>query len=420
MPAETLGIALGALGGAAVGVERQWSGHASGPASHFAGIRTFTLLGGLSGAAGWLWTGDFRALATVILAGAVGLIISGYVAAGRRDTDATTEVAALIVVTAGVLAGTGFWRLSSGMIALTAILLVEKSRLHSVVARIPDVGLRAGFRFAVMALVIFPLLPEGPYGPFGGIRPRELWMMVLLFSGISFSAYIVRSFLGEGKGYVMAGLLGGLISSTNVTLSFSRISAAQSNTRIPLALGVVAASTMLYFRVLGAASLLSPALGKALVPFLAVPAILGVVMTASGLQRWESGHSEPEKTSNPLQFRSALQMAALFQIVLFLVSAARARWGQTGLFVSGAILGFTDVDALVISMAKAANVSEQVQSAAIAAASGILANNILKLGLAVILGRGRFRSLAAAGLAVLAIATGVSIVYLSNAYRSGT
>jgi uncharacterized membrane protein (DUF4010 family) len=412
VPAETLGIALGALGGAAVGVEREWSGHASGPKSHFAGIRTFTLLGGLSGAAGWLWASDFRALATVILAGAIGLIITGYLAASRRDTDATTEVAALIVVTAGVLAGTGFWMLSSGMIAITAILLVEKSRLHSLVARIPDVGLKAGFRFAVMALVILPLLPGGPFGPLGGIRPRELWTMVLLFSGISFLAYIIRSFLGEGKGYVVAGLLGGLISSTNVTLSFSRISSAQPRAQIPLALGVVAASTMLCFRVAGAAFFLNQAFGKSLVPFLYMPAILGAVFTAYGLRRWGSGQSEPEKTSNPLQFRSALQMAALFQIVLFLVTAVRQRWGQPGLLLSGAVLGFTDVDALVISMAKAAGGADQVRSAAIAAASGILANNILKLGLAAFLGHGRFRSLAVAGLGLLAIATGLSIAYL--------
>ena len=413
MPAETLGIALGALGGAAVGVEREWSGHASGPASHFAGVRTFTLLGGLSGAAGWLWADDFRALATVILAGAIGLIISGYVAASRRDTDATTEVAALIVVTAGVLAGTGSWTLASGIIALTAILLVEKSRLHALVARIPDVGLKAGIRFAVMALVILPLLPAGPFGPMGGIRPRGLWTMVLLFSGISFLAYIVRSFLGGGKGYVTAGLLGGLISSTNVTLSFSRISSAQPETQIPLALGVVAASTMLCFRVAAAAFFLNPAFGKALVPFLFAPAILGSGFTAFGLRRWGSGKREPEKTSNPLQFRSALQMAVLFQVVLFLVTAVKQRWGQAGLLFSGAILGFTDVDALVISMAKAAgDADSSAVSAAVAAGSGILANNILKLGLAAFLGRGRFRSLAVAGLGLLAIATGLSIAYI--------
>ena len=217
---------MAALGGAAVGVEREWSGHASGPAQRFGGIRTFTLLGGLSGTAGWLWANGFPVPAAVILIGAVALVVAGYVAASRRDPDATTEVAALIVLAAGVLSGIGLWTLASGIIVITAILLVEKSRLHSLVARIPDVGLKAGFRFALMAVVILPLLPEGPYGPFGGIRPRELWILVLLFTGISFLAYIIRSFLGSSMGYMVAGLLGGLISSTNVTLSFSRMHSA--------------------------------------------------------------------------------------------------------------------------------------------------------------------------------------------------
>lgn len=402
---------MGAVGGAAVGVERQWSGHASGPGSRFAGIRTFTLLGGLSGTAGWMWNNGFQLLATVLLIGAVALVVAGYAAVSRQDPDATTEVAALIVLAAGVLSGTGSWTLASGIIVLTAILLVEKSRLHSLVARIPDVGLKAGFRFALMAVVILPLLPEGPYGPLDGIRPRELWTMVLLFSGISFLSYIIRSFLGSGQGYVVAGLLGGLVSSTNVTLSFSRIRSEEPKSEIPLALGVVAASTMLYFRVVGAASFLNPALGRAILPFAIPPALVGVFFCAYGLRRSSPPEKGDDITPNPLQFRSALYMAALFQIVLFLVGAASRQWAQAGLLAAGGILGLTDVDALVISMAHAATV-DQVSTAALATASGIVANNVLKLGVAIALGRGRFRILAASGLCALGLATALAIVLL--------
>ena len=403
---------MSALGGAAVGVERQWSGHATGPGSRFAGIRTFTLLGGLSGIAGWMWANGFQGPAAVILIGAVALVVAGYVAASRHDPDGTTEVAALIVVAAGILSGTGSWALASGIIVLTAIVLVEKSRLHSLVARIPDAGLKAGFRFALMAVVILPLLPEGPYGPFGGIRPRELWTMVLLFSGISFLAYIIRSFLGGGRGYVVSGLLGGLVSSTNVTLSFSRMHSGSAQTQIPLALGVVAASTMLYFRVVGAASLLNPAFGRAIVPFTIPPALVGVLFCAYGLRRFRSPEKEDETTPNPLQFRSALQMAALFQIVLFVVDAMNRRWGQAGLLVAGGTLGLTDVDALVISMAKTAGTADQVYTAALATAFGILANNFLKIGVAIVFGQEQFRRLAASGLGLLALATALAIFFL--------
>ncbi|MEI9813105.1 MAG: DUF4010 domain-containing protein [Acidobacteriota bacterium] len=147
--------------------------------------------------------------------------------------------------------------------------------MHSWIAQIPDVGLRAGFRFALMALVILPLLPEGPYGPFS-IRPQELWAIVLLFSGISFAAFVVRSILGPRQGYLWAGALGGMISSTNVTLTFARLSRADTSGAQSLALGAVAASTVLNIRVLAASAILNPQLAVSLLPYLAGPAILGV------------------------------------------------------------------------------------------------------------------------------------------------
>ena len=128
------GVIVGALGGAAIGVERQRSGHATGAYARFGGVRTFTLLGGLAGMAGWLVTAGLSGVAVVLSAGAVALTIAGYVAASRHDVDATTEVAALVVIAAGILAGIGRLAFASGAIAVTALLLVEKSRLHALVA----------------------------------------------------------------------------------------------------------------------------------------------------------------------------------------------------------------------------------------------------------------------------------------------
>ena len=123
-----IGIAIAALGGAAVGLEREWSGHAGGAEPHFAGIRTFTLLGGMAGVAGWLWTVGFQTLAIVLLAGATALVVAAYVAASHRGVDGTTEVAALVVLSAGILAGTGHLVLASAIVAITTLLLVEKPR----------------------------------------------------------------------------------------------------------------------------------------------------------------------------------------------------------------------------------------------------------------------------------------------------
>lgn len=407
MNPDAIGILLGAACGAVIGLERQWSGHASGPNPHFAGVRTQTLLGGLASVGGWLWSQGAEGLAAIILIGAVAVIVVAYMAVSRHDTDATTEVAALVVVAAGLLSGTGSWGLASGITVVTAVLLMEKPLLHSWIARIPDTGLRASFRFALMALVILPLLPEGPLR--FGVRPRELWMVVLLFSGISFVAYVVRSFVGPKQGYLWAGALGGLISSTNVTLTFSRLSRKDSKSGAPLALGVVAACTLLNFRVLAAAAILNPQLARALIQFVAAPAVVGTLFVWFAFRRSVGPAVTPPEAPSPLQFSSALQMAVLFQVVLFLTGIVHERWGQTGLVVSGALLGFTDVDALVASMAKVND-----DSAAVAVGTGIVANTVLKLLLATILGQGLFRKLAMAGLTLLGAATTVSIVIFSG------
>jgi uncharacterized membrane protein (DUF4010 family) len=243
---DIVGLLIAALGGAAIGLERQWSGHAEGPRARFAGIRTFTMLGAVGGISGFLWRAGITAPAAILFAGAVTIVAVAYVAGSQENIDGTTEVAALVVLAAGVLSGIGFVRLASGIIALATLLLVEKSRLHALVKRIDDVGLRSGVRFAVMALVVLPLLPEGPYGPLGGVRPRALWALVLFFSGLSFAGYIARRLVGPGHGYLVTGLLGGMVSSTNVTFTFARTSRSDIAMDRALAFGAVAANAMLY------------------------------------------------------------------------------------------------------------------------------------------------------------------------------
>jgi len=149
---DVLGIFIATLGGAAVGLEREWSGHASGPHARFAGMRTFTLLGLLAGLAGVMWSAGVRTLAAVLLAGAGTLIVAAYYAASRVEIDGTTEVAAFVVLAAGVTAGMHELRLASATIAVTTLLLVEKTKLHSIVERIDDASLRAAFRFARVQL----------------------------------------------------------------------------------------------------------------------------------------------------------------------------------------------------------------------------------------------------------------------------
>ncbi len=414
VPPGTIGLLIAALGGAAIGVEREWSGHARGPQAHFGGVRTFTMLGLMAGLAGWLWTSGVTWLAVVLAAGAVGLVVAGYVQASRSDIDGTTEVAALVVLGAGILAGLGHIQIASAIIAIEILLLVEKSRLHGWVARIADEDLRAAARFAVMALVVLPLLPAGPFGPLGGVRPRALWALVLFFSGLSFLGHVLRRAVGPGQGYLLGGLAGGLISSTNVTWTFARLSRTDTTLARPLALGAVAANAVLYPRVLAATAVLHAPLVPVLAWYLLAPALVGVLAAAAGavVARRIGADARSVVRDNPLQLGAALQMAVLFQGVLWLVHLARVTRGAAGVYASAAILGLTDVDALTMSMARDVAPAISLETAARAIAIGVLANTLLKTGIAAAFGGGGFRAVAAGTLALMALASAVSIVVL--------
>ena len=409
---DLLGLFIATLGGTAVGLERQWSGHAVGGRARFAGIRTFTMLGGLGGLSGWLAIANLKAPAVVLLAGVVGIIVAAYVAGSRREVDGTTEVAAVVVVAAGVVAGLGAHRLASGIIALTSLLLVEKSRLHALVARIDDVDLRAGVRFAVMALVVLPLLPPGPYGPLGGVRPRELWALVLFFSALSFLGHIARRTVGPGRGYLIAGLLGGLVSSTNVTFTFARMSRSDGPTARALAFGAVAANAMLYPRVLIATAVLNTSLLPALAPYLLAPAVVAAAVAVIGIRQSRRDGAAVPEAGNPLQLMAALQMGLTFQVVLMLVSLLGGTWGDAGVFSSAAVLGLTDVDALTVAMAKGVAHTTSLGTAGVAIAVGVLSNTAMKLAVALFFGSGPFRKIVGGTLLLMLVAAAAALLWI--------
>jgi uncharacterized membrane protein (DUF4010 family) len=404
-------VAAAMLGGLAIGLERQWSGHAKGPNARFAGLRTFTMIGLLAGLSGWWWNAGLQIFASVLLIGTVAVVLAAYVVRSREDIDATTEIAALVVVAAGLMSGLGQVVVSSGIVALTFLLLVEKSRLHRMAEQLGETELLAAARFAVMAAVVLPLLPEqlGPFGPLGVVKPRQLWILVLFFSGLSFAGFVARQALGQHRGYAVAGILGGLVSSTSVTLTFSRLSRDHGGDGVALAAGVLGANVMLFPRVLIASAVLAPALAWALWPAFVAPVLIGLTLFLLGLRR--AGKTSRETgPKNPLEIIAALQMAALFQIVLFAVALAERYFGDAGLYGSAAVLGLSDVDALTVSMAERVNATTPAAIGARALAVGILANTLVKTAIALTVGRGGFRTRTAVGLGLLAAALTVWIV----------
>ncbi|MDQ8161620.1 MAG: DUF4010 domain-containing protein [Gemmatimonadota bacterium] len=408
-----LDLLVSALVGLAVGVEREWSGHTTGPDGRFAGVRTFTLLGVIGGFGGWFLRDGQPVLAAVILAAATLFPIAAYTAALRRPgttTDGTTEVAAILVAAMGATSGLGHRSEASAAAAVCVLLLAEKSTLHTVLRRVAAHELRAALQFAVLALVILPLLPAGAYGPYGSFQPRQLWTVVLLFSGLNFAGYIARRVIGETRGLGVTGLLGGLVSSTAVTLTFSRRSRTDPALAVPLALGVVAACTVLLPRIFVISAMLRPAVARAAVPILLPPFVAGLALIGVGIWRAGTAREHPSVAAatvadagqNPLGLVSSLQMAVAFQVVLTAIAWVQSTVGTTGVLVSATLLGLTDVDALTVSMTRYGADPGHVAIAATAIGIGVLSNTALKCTMALALGAPQYRSRVAIGLGALA------------------
>jgi uncharacterized membrane protein (DUF4010 family) len=348
-------------------------------------------------------------------------------------TDGTTEVVAVLVVALGLTAGLGVRTPAAAVGVITVVLLAEKTRLQQALQRVDAAEMRAALLFAVLALVVLPVLPDTGYGPYEAFRPRQLWMVVLIFSALNFAGYITRRLIGETRGLAVTGLIGGFVSSTAVTLNFSRRSREEPALALPLALGVVAACTVLIPRLLVVTTMLRPPLALALLPVLSPVFLAGLLLIGFVLWRERDTrpagtpatepHAEPRLATptasdprpanglghNPLGLTSSLQMAVAFQLVLFALAWIQQNAGASGLIASATVLGLTDMDALTLSMTRYAASPDAVPMAAAAVGVGVLSNTALKCGLVLAIGEPRYRRHAAGGLAMLAVGSAAGL-----------
>jgi uncharacterized membrane protein (DUF4010 family) len=238
-----------------------------------------------------------------------------------------------------------------------AVLLHFKGQLHGAVARLSDKDLRAIMQFALISLVILPVLPNRAYGPYEVLNPRNIWWMVVLIVGISLSGYIVYKFFGEKAGLLMGGVLGGLISSTATTVSYSRRTARDHDSVRSAAIVIAVASAIVFARVILEIAAVAPSfLAIAVWPLAAM--MLAMAISACAIWFWGRGKAEamPEQ-ENPSQLKSALVFSLLYAIILLAIAFIRERYGSEGLYLVAGLSGLTDVDAITLSTSQMVNLN---------------------------------------------------------------
>lgn len=358
MDYDTIMLLATSLGlGLLVGLQREYSGHP------IAGIRTFpliTLFGTVSGLiaqasdAYWVVAAGVIALAAVLLMGNLLKYRSGEI-----DVGQTTEVSGLLMFGLGAYLVEG--NLAVGVIigGITAVLLHLKGTLDGFVRGLEKKDIKAIMQFAAISLVILPVLPNEEYGPYEVLNPQEIWLMVVLIVGLGLGGYFLYKWLGKGAGTISNGILGGLISSTATTVTYSNRSKEVPSISGLAAFIVITASTVALVRIIVEVAIVSPEyLGKVAPPLLAVLAGMILVCVAMYfVSRRDSGEKVKEmpEPDNPAQLKTALVFGALYALILIGVAAAKDYFGQGGLLLVSIISGFTDVDAITLSLANTLN-----------------------------------------------------------------
>ena len=399
LPRYVVAMAIGLL----MGLERERN-----PAAK-AGLRTFALtalLGVLTAhlatALGELWL----IAAGLLLVG--GMMIAAYLHSPQQpdgDPGTTTVAALMLCYGLGVLVWHDEIQLSV-MLGITATLLLYfKPELRGLSQQLTRRDLLSVLQFAVLSLIILPLLPNQNYGPYGAINPYQIWWMVVLIAGVGLAGYAALRLVGQERGAVMLGLLGGLVSSTATTLSFSRHARASSE-MIPVAVIVVVLANLVVLVRLGVlALLLAPGVLGQLAPVLAGGLITGGLGAVYGVRRLRpQGALPPLAMGNPTELRPALGFGLMYAVVL-LAAAWLSDWlGARGLYGVALVSGLTDVDAITLSSLRLHNLDKLSVAVVVnVVILAVLANLVFKSALTLVIGGWQMARHAIAGMGTVGL-----------------
>lgn len=401
-----IGLALGL--GLLVGLERERA------ASRLAGIRTFALitLAGLLTAhlaqsfGGWVVAAGLVALSALIVVGVLAKIHSG-----NADPGLTTEIAMVVMFAVGAFLVIGPPSVSIVVGTGVAVLLHLKPEMHGLARRLSDGDYHAMMRFALISLVVLPVLPDEAYGPYGVLNPHRIWWMVVLIVGLGLAGYVAYKIFGQRAGAVLAGVLGGVISSTATTVAYARRSRAEPHSSSLGAFVVLLASAVVFVRLAIEVGVVAPAFLRTMGPIFAWMFLASVAVGALTWWRTErTGAFVPEQ-DNPAELKPALIFGALYALILLAVAAAREHLGAAGLYGVAVLSGLTDMDAITLSTSQlvgGGKLEEAAGMRVILIAS--MANLLFKGGVVAVLGHRRMFARVAIGYGV---ALGVGVLMLA-------
>ena len=384
-----------------------------------AGIRTFGLMGVMGCGAAMLSSlmlSPLPFVSLILVCGAY-FTVSYYHDYKNGRVGLTTKICAMIVILLGGLIFYEFYNLGAGVAVALTLLLSAKFELHSFAKKISNEDIYATLKFAVITTIILPLLPDHTFGsaPFDIFNPKKIWYLVVLISAISFVGYILMKLIGARKGIGLTGILGGVISSTALTLTFTQRSREYEHLSNAFAFSIMIAWTIMFIRIWIIAWILNPALAYLLLTPFTFGMGFGLIYSfiLMYFSRKQEIGTQDVKLHNPFELWPAIKFTLLFIFLLFCAKSAHQYFGNSGVYLSSFFGGFMDVDAILLSMLKLIQSSQPnplpMNIAVFSVIIAVISNTLLKGGVAITAGAPSLRKALLPGfLGMLGVCLGAS------------
>lgn len=375
-----LSLGLGLL----VGMQRESAN------SKTAGIRTFpliTLTGTICGLlakefSGWILAAGLLAIALLLVVGNLHRMKSN-----TEGSGITTEIAVLFMYGMGAYLVFGEMIIAVVLTGLVTVLLHFKATLHGWVNRFGADDLRAIMQFVLISMIILPILPDVAYDRYASLNPQNIWLMVVLIVGISLVGYFIYKFIGSKAGVLLGGILGGLISSTATTISYSRMARNSGAVSKLAAFVILTASAVSLIRVMIEISVVAPSSFQHFIYPLAAELLVMIILVVILFFQNRKEKAEMPAQGNPAELKGALIFALLYGAISFISAAVKDNFGDEALYVVSIISGLTDLDAITLSTAKMTeqkSLEPELGWRLILVAA--LANLVFKGGMAIVMG----------------------------------
>jgi uncharacterized membrane protein (DUF4010 family) len=330
-----------------------------------------------------------------------------------KKLSATTQISFILTYVLGVMCTTE----NSGLAVIFAILIATfltfKERLHTLAKKMQGQEIVAMIKFALIAFVVLPFLPNRNFSPLDvpglgevlngiGISTSflaqlnvfnfyNIWLMVIFIGGINLLGYFLVKIIGSKRGYGLIGLVGGLVSSTAVTLSMADESKRAKSPFSPFLLATIIATAVMFIRVIFEVAVINARLLPVLIFPMGAMAITGFILAFIFYKRKSKKKAKEVELTQPFAIGPALKFGGLFAIILVVSRAAQVLFGKVGIYVTSFLSGLADVDAITLTMSSLSRdggVSSIVATTAIILA--VASNTLVKVGIAYFLGNKKF------------------------------